>query len=161
MHWSEKTQLLILKSPNSLRASRALEWHFSMYVKNSSSPHLACVLNSLVSTLILESRANFFTGRHLSYWELGEGNQASWYSDLSSWIKTDSWSGEDYCCYQRSRKYQGKAHILLNTSWHTHICILPPSYFVCPLFHFGMSQNIVLFLKIKIINLLIFLLYPY
>ena len=27
--------------------------------------------------------------------------------------------------------------------------------------HFGMSQNIVLFLKIKLINLLIFLLYPY
>ena len=35
------------------------------------------------------------------------------------------------------------------------------SHFVCPLFHFGMSQNIVLFLKIKVINLLIFLLYPY
>ena len=39
--------------------------------------------------------------------------------------------------------------------------VLPPSQFVCPLFHFGMSQNIVLFLKIKIIGLLIFLLYPY
>ena len=38
--------------------------------------------------------------------------------------------------------------------------ILPPSHFVGPLFHFGMSQNIVLFLKIKIISLLMFLLYP-
>ena len=42
-----------------------------------------------------------------------------------------------------------------------HHLILPPSHFVCPLFHFGMSQNIVLFLKIKVINLLMFLLYPY
>ena len=33
--------------------------------------------------------------------------------------------------------------------------LLSSSYFVCPLFHFGMSQNIVLFLKIKVINLLI------
>ena len=39
--------------------------------------------------------------------------------------------------------------------------LLPPSHFVCPLFHFGMSQNIVLFLKIKVIKLLMFLLYPY
>ena len=39
--------------------------------------------------------------------------------------------------------------------------ILPPSHFFCPLFHFEMSQNIVLFLKIKVINLLTFLLYPY
>ena len=39
--------------------------------------------------------------------------------------------------------------------------ILPPSHFVCPLFHFEMSQNIVMFLKIKVINLLMFLLYPY
>ena len=39
--------------------------------------------------------------------------------------------------------------------------LLPPSHFVCPLFHFEMSQNIVLFLKIKVINLLMFLLYPY
>ena len=39
--------------------------------------------------------------------------------------------------------------------------ILPPFHFVCPLFHFRMSQNIVLFLKIKVINLLMFLLYPY
>ena len=38
--------------------------------------------------------------------------------------------------------------------------ILPLSWFVCPLFHFRMSQNIVLFLKIKVINLLMFLLYP-
>ena len=38
--------------------------------------------------------------------------------------------------------------------------ILPPSHFFGPLFHFEMSQNIVLFLKIKVINLLIFLLYP-
>ena len=35
--------------------------------------------------------------------------------------------------------------------------ILPPSHFVCPLFHFEMFQNIVLFLKIKVINLLMFL----
>ena len=39
--------------------------------------------------------------------------------------------------------------------------LLPLSHFVCPLFHFGMSQNIVLFLKIKVIKLLMFLLYPY
>ena len=31
---------------------------------------------------------------------------------------------------------------------------------ICPLVHYGMSQNIVLFLKIKVINLLMFLLYP-
>ena len=35
-----------------------------------------------------------------------------------------------------------------------HYYILPSSHFVCPLFHFEMSQNIVLFLKIKVINLL-------
>ena len=34
-------------------------------------------------------------------------------------------------------------------------------HFFCHLFHFEMFQNIVLFLKIKVINLLIFLLYPY
>ena len=39
--------------------------------------------------------------------------------------------------------------------------LLPPSHFFCPLFHFEMSQNIVLFLKIKVINLLMFLLYLY
>ena len=39
--------------------------------------------------------------------------------------------------------------------------LLPLSHFVCHLFHFGMSQNIVMFLKIKVINLLMFLLYPY
>ena len=39
--------------------------------------------------------------------------------------------------------------------------LLPPSQFVYPLFHFRMSQNIVLFLKLIIINLLMFLLYPY
>ena len=38
--------------------------------------------------------------------------------------------------------------------------VLSPSHFVCPLFHFKMFQNIVLFLKIKVISLLIFLLYP-
>ena len=44
--------------------------------------------------------------------------------------------------------------------WYTLILILPPSHFVCPLFHFRMSRNIVLFLKIKVISLLMFLLYP-
>ena len=39
--------------------------------------------------------------------------------------------------------------------------ILHPSHFFYHLFHFDMSQNIVLFLKIKVINLLIFLLYLY
>ena len=39
--------------------------------------------------------------------------------------------------------------------------LLPLSQFVCPLFYFGMSQNIVKFLKIKVISLLMFLLYPY
>ena len=39
--------------------------------------------------------------------------------------------------------------------------VLPPFYFVCLLFYFGMTQIIVLFLKIKVINLLMFLLYPY
>ena len=41
------------------------------------------------------------------------------------------------------------------------LLLLPPSHFFYPLFHFEMSQNIVLFLKIKVINLLMFLLYPY
>ena len=35
------------------------------------------------------------------------------------------------------------------------------SQFVCLLFYFEMFQNIILFLKIKIINLLMFLLYLY
>ena len=39
--------------------------------------------------------------------------------------------------------------------------VLPPSHFFCPLFHFEISQNIILFLKIKVINLLMFLLYLY
>ena len=39
--------------------------------------------------------------------------------------------------------------------------VTPSVPLFCPLFHFEMSQNIVLFLKIKDINLLIFLLYPY
>ena len=39
----------------------------------------------------------------------------------------------------------------------TNKIILPPSHFFCPLFHFEMSQNIVMFLKIKVINLLMFL----
>ena len=39
--------------------------------------------------------------------------------------------------------------------------IILPSKFVCRLFHLGMSQNNILILKIKVINLLIFLLYPY
>ena len=43
------------------------------------------------------------------------------------------------------------------THWND---VLFLSHFVCSLFHFEMSQNIVLFLKIKIINLLIFILYP-
>ena len=41
------------------------------------------------------------------------------------------------------------------------VYLLPPSHFVCPLFYFGIYQNIILFLKIKVINLLIFLLYLY
>ena len=44
---------------------------------------------------------------------------------------------------------------------HFNKKILPPSHFVCPLFHFEISQIIVLFLKIRVINLLMFLLYPY
>ena len=53
--------------------------------------------------------------------------------------------------------------VLVNGSNYQSITclLLSPSHFVCPLFHFGMSQNIILFLKIKVINLLIFLLYPY
>ena len=39
--------------------------------------------------------------------------------------------------------------------------VLPHSHFFGPLFHFEMSQNIILFLKIKVINLLMFLLYLY
>ena len=39
--------------------------------------------------------------------------------------------------------------------------ILISSHFVCLLFYFGKFQNIVLFLKIKVINLLMFLLYLY
>ena len=42
-----------------------------------------------------------------------------------------------------------------------YIQILHPFQFVCSLFYFGISQNIVLFLKIKVINLPMFLLYPY
>ena len=49
--------------------------------------------------------------------------------------------------------------LLSITTLNTYL--LPRSHFVCPLFHFEMFQNIVLFLKIKIINLLMFLLYPY
>ena len=47
----------------------------------------------------------------------------------------------------------------LRHNFPTQKNLLPPSHFVCPLFLFGMSQNIVLFLKIKVINLLMFLLY--
>ena len=36
--------------------------------------------------------------------------------------------------------------------------ILPPPHFVCLLFYFGKSQNIVMFLKIRVIDLLKFLL---
>ena len=48
--------------------------------------------------------------------------------------------------------FMKQAYVHLNT---------PSVHFVCPLFHFEMSQNIVMFLKIRVINLLIFLLYPY
>ena len=44
---------------------------------------------------------------------------------------------------------------------HPDYILLTPSHFVCPLFYFEMSQNIILFLKIRVINLLMFLLYPY
>ena len=49
-------------------------------------------------------------------------------------------------------------HIYTLTSYKKNT---PPFQFVCPLFHFGMSQNIVLFLKLKTINLLMFLLCLY
>ena len=39
--------------------------------------------------------------------------------------------------------------------------IYSPSHIFCLIFYFEMPQNIILFLKIKVINLLIFLLYPY
>ena len=39
--------------------------------------------------------------------------------------------------------------------------ILSLFHFICSLFYFEMSQNIIMFLKIKVINLLMFLLYPY
>ena len=47
------------------------------------------------------------------------------------------------------------------TFYRPLIFILPLFQFICPLFHFEISQNIDLFLKIIVINLLIFLLYPY
>ena len=49
-------------------------------------------------------------------------------------------------------------HIYTLTSYKKNT---PPFKFVCLLFHFGMSQNIVLFLKLKTINLLMFLLCLY
>ena len=49
---------------------------------------------------------------------------------------------------------------LLIPPYAPHV-ILSSSQFFCPLFYFEMSQNIVLFLKIKVINLLISLLHPY
>ena len=49
-------------------------------------------------------------------------------------------------------------HIYTLTSYKKNT---PPFQSVCPLFHFGMSQNIVLFLKLKTINLLMFLLCLY
>ena len=52
-------------------------------------------------------------------------------------------------------------YVIKNLNIKNFKYILPPSHFFCPLFHFEMSQNIVLFLKIKVINLLMFLLYPY
>ena len=54
------------------------------------------------------------------------------------------------------------SHVLnaFNETFYYYL-LLPPSHFFCPLFHFEMSQNIVLFLKTKVINLLMFLLYPY
>ena len=52
-----------------------------------------------------------------------------------------------------------KCQFFLIVNLFSHI--LSPSHFVCLLFHFRMSQNIVMFLKIKVINLLMFLLYPY
>ena len=60
--------------------------------------------------------------------------------------------------------------IQLMKRWHTiSFCkifikkkkVLPLSQFVCFLFHFEMSQNIVLFLKLKTINILMSLLCPY
>ena len=54
----------------------------------------------------------------------------------------------------------GQFHLSITNCIGTFV-ILPPFHFVYPLFHFGMSQNIVLFLKIKMINLLMFLLYSY
>ena len=63
--------------------------------------------------------------------------------------------------YKSSTKKITNHHFLpLQPYQHSKI-ILSPSYFICPLFYFEMSQNIVLFLKIKVINLLMFLLYPY
>ena len=51
---------------------------------------------------------------------------------------------------------------LLLVNYFIKILILLSSFqFVCLLFYFKMSQNIVMFLKIKVINLLIFLLYLY
>ena len=67
--------------------------------------------------------------------------------DFDTLLEPDSW--------------QGSNCIVLKVYLFDFILLFPPSHFVCPLFHFGMFQNIVLFLKIKTINLLMLLLYPY
>ena len=60
------------------------------------------------------------------------------------------------CWVEKERETEGERGRIKNNKK-----ILPLSHFVCPLFHFRMSQNTVLFLKVKVINLLMFLLYPY
>ena len=79
-----------------------------------------------------------------------ETNKWSWLLSLSLADPTPTWT-----------QYRDRDSSIDHVSIKLLIYILRPSYFVCPLFYFGMSQIIVMFLKIRIINLLMFLLYPY
>ena len=80
---------------------------------------------------------------------------------ILSWPKYPFRLPSKYCPLQLVRLDMPYSRIGLEKLCKQVQLLLPPSYFFCPLFHFEMSQNIVLFLKIKIINLLMFLLYPY
>jgi len=56
-------------------------------------------------------------------------------------------------------KMKGPFLSIIHTTFAFTIEVLFLSHFVCILFYFGMSSNIVLFLKVKVINLLMFLSY--
>ena len=68
---------------------------------------------------------------------------------------------QKYWCFSLSFGLGLCAILSKNSRLNPFILLLPPSHFFCHLFHFEMSQNIIMFLKIKVINLVMFLLYPY